>query len=176
MIMNIPGADKSLARPGRKQTRRHVRIARDFSNIETRAIIKFFFCLQCKAPKEIHAILTDTLAFFLLGGAKDLSAPLDMGLLFVLGQAGLLSTFLASSFLQMLSICIASSSDRQATAHSCVRNDLEPSKWPIPLCSSWGRGGGIWLDLRFLTEFQVSVEHSMENIVRKITPLLIAFS
>jgi len=34
------GADKSLARPGRKQARKHVRDARDFSNIETRAVIK----------------------------------------------------------------------------------------------------------------------------------------
>jgi len=30
-------ADKSLARPGRKQSRKHVRDARDFNNIETRA-------------------------------------------------------------------------------------------------------------------------------------------
>ena len=35
--------------------------ARDFNNIETRAVIKFFFPLQGKAPKEIHAILTGTL-------------------------------------------------------------------------------------------------------------------
>jgi hypothetical protein len=34
-----------------------------------------FFFLQRKAPKEIHAILTETLAF-LPGQAKDLSAPL----------------------------------------------------------------------------------------------------
>ena len=34
--------------------------ARDFNNIETQAIYKFFF-LQGKAPKEIHAILTETL-------------------------------------------------------------------------------------------------------------------
>jgi len=34
--------------------------ARDFNNIETRAVIKFFF-LQGKLPKEIHAILTETL-------------------------------------------------------------------------------------------------------------------
>ena len=34
--------------------------ARDFNNIETRAVIKFFF-LQDKSPKEIHAILTETL-------------------------------------------------------------------------------------------------------------------
>ena len=68
-------ADKSLARPGRKQARKHVRDARDFNNMETRAVIKFLF-LQGKAPKEIHAILTETLACFLSGRAKDLSAPL----------------------------------------------------------------------------------------------------
>jgi hypothetical protein len=34
--------------------------ARNFNNIETRGIINFFF-LQSKAPKEIHAILTETL-------------------------------------------------------------------------------------------------------------------
>jgi transposase len=34
--------------------------ARDFNNIETRAVIKCFF-LQGKAPKEIKAILTETL-------------------------------------------------------------------------------------------------------------------
>jgi len=36
--------------------------ARDFNNMETRGVIKFFFCfLQGNAPKEIHAILTETL-------------------------------------------------------------------------------------------------------------------
>ena len=69
------GADKSLARPGRKQARKHVREARNFNNIVTRAIIKFIF-LQGNAPKEIHAILTEKLACFLPGRAKDLSAPL----------------------------------------------------------------------------------------------------
>ena len=34
--------------------------ARDSNNIETRAVIKFFF-LQGKAPKEIHVILVETL-------------------------------------------------------------------------------------------------------------------
>ena len=34
--------------------------ARDFNNIDTRAVIKIFF-LQGKAPKEIHAILIETL-------------------------------------------------------------------------------------------------------------------
>ena len=35
--------------------------ALDFNNIERRALIKFFFFLQGKAPKKIHAILTATL-------------------------------------------------------------------------------------------------------------------
>ena len=63
-------ADKSLARPGRKQARKHVRDARHFNNIETRAVIKFLF-LQGKAPKEIHVILTETLACLLPGRTKD---------------------------------------------------------------------------------------------------------
>jgi len=69
------GADRSLAQPGRKQTRKHVRDARDFNNIETRAVINYFF-LQGKAPKEIHTILTKTFACFFPGRVKDLSAPL----------------------------------------------------------------------------------------------------
>ena len=32
----------------------------DFNNMETRTVINFFF-LQGKAPKEIHAVLTETL-------------------------------------------------------------------------------------------------------------------
>jgi len=43
--------------------------------METRDVINFYF-LQGKAPKEIHAILTETLACFLPGWAKDLAAPL----------------------------------------------------------------------------------------------------
>ena len=68
------GVDKSPARPGRKQAQKHVRDVHDFNSIETRAVIKFFF-LQSKALKEIHAILTETLACFLPGRAKDLPAP-----------------------------------------------------------------------------------------------------
>jgi len=69
------GADKFLARAGRKPTRKHVRDALDFNKIEKRIVIKFIF-LQGKAPKEIHAILTETLACFLPDRAKDLSKPL----------------------------------------------------------------------------------------------------
>jgi len=71
-VFKYRGADKSLDRPGRKQARKHVTDARDFNNIETRAVIKFFFFLQGKAPKEIHSVLTETLACFLPGRAKDL--------------------------------------------------------------------------------------------------------
>jgi len=49
--------------------------ARDFNNIEARTVITFLF-LQDKAPKEIHAILTETLTCFLPGRANDLSEPL----------------------------------------------------------------------------------------------------
>jgi len=46
--------------------------------METRAAIKFFFFfpLQGNVPKEIHAILTEILACFFPGRAKDLSKPL----------------------------------------------------------------------------------------------------
>jgi len=69
------GADKSLARPGRKEALKHVRDAREFNKIETRAASNFLF-LQGKSPKEIRAILTETLACLLPGRAKNLSAPL----------------------------------------------------------------------------------------------------
>ena len=72
------GDDKSLARPGRKQARKHVRDERDFNKIETRAVINFLFPAS-KVPKEIHTILTETLACFRPGRAKDLSAPLYGG-------------------------------------------------------------------------------------------------
>ena len=66
--------DKSLARPGRIEARKYVRDARDFNNMEDRSV-KFFIFLQVKAPKEIHPILTETLACLLPGWVKDLSAP-----------------------------------------------------------------------------------------------------
>jgi len=65
-------ADKSLARPGRKQARKHVRDACGFNNIDTRAVIKTFFLHGKKALMEIHDILTQKLACFVPGRAKDL--------------------------------------------------------------------------------------------------------
>jgi hypothetical protein len=69
------GADKSLVLPEREKSRTFDRDGRDFNNIETRAVIRYLF-LQSKAPKEIQAILTETLACFLSGRTKDLSAPM----------------------------------------------------------------------------------------------------
>ena len=43
-------AEKSLARPGRKQARKFVRHARDFNKIETRAVSKIFF--PCKTRRR----------------------------------------------------------------------------------------------------------------------------
>ena len=63
VVANAGGADKSLARPGRKQAWKQVREACDFNNIKTQAVIKFFF-LQGKVLKEIHVILTEILACF----------------------------------------------------------------------------------------------------------------
>jgi len=67
------GADKSLARLGRKQAR-SMSGTRAISTTSRRKLSSIFF-LQGKAPKEIHAIPTETLDCFLPGRAKDLSAP-----------------------------------------------------------------------------------------------------
>jgi len=69
------GADKSLARPGKKEAQKHVR-TRAISTTSRRELSSSYFFLQGKAPKEIHAILTETLACFLSGRAKDFSALL----------------------------------------------------------------------------------------------------
>ena len=50
--------------------------AHDFNNIETRVVI-MFFSLQGKAPKEFHAILTETLgehtaSYLFLSGLQKL--------------------------------------------------------------------------------------------------------
>jgi len=49
------GADKSLARPGRKQARKHVRDECDFNNIETRAVNNFFFVSQDAEENSRHS-------------------------------------------------------------------------------------------------------------------------
>jgi len=73
----MEGADKSLARPGRKQAQKHVRDARDFNNIETRAVIKsFFFPARQDAEGNSRHSDRKIIACFLPGRAKDLSAPL----------------------------------------------------------------------------------------------------
>jgi hypothetical protein len=74
MYVCTQGADKSLARPGRKQAWKYVRGACDFKNIKMRAVSKFFPARQGPEGNSHH--LTETLACFLPGRAKDLSAPL----------------------------------------------------------------------------------------------------
>ena len=59
-VMLYSGADKFLARPGSKQARKHVRDARDFNNIETRAVIKFFFPPPTKDGSEGNSRHSDT--------------------------------------------------------------------------------------------------------------------
>ena len=52
----LRGADKSLARPGRKLARKLITEARDFNNIETRAVIKvFFFARQGAEGNSRHS-------------------------------------------------------------------------------------------------------------------------
>jgi len=67
-------AERSLVRSGRKQARKHVRDAHDCNNIETRVVAKYF-SLQGKAPKKILPILTETLAWFFLGGLRTYQHP-----------------------------------------------------------------------------------------------------
>ena len=52
------GTDESLARPGRKQARKHVRDAREISNIETRAVI----ILGLRCPQKVVLIECPTLS------------------------------------------------------------------------------------------------------------------
>jgi len=70
------GADKSLARPGRKQARKHVKDARDFNNIETRAVIKFLFFPARQGAEGNSRHSDKNISFFLPGRAKDSPAPL----------------------------------------------------------------------------------------------------
>ena len=75
LIMTYRGADKFLARPGRKQARKNAGTLA-ISTTSRSEISSSFFFQQGKVPKKIHAILTETLACFLPDRAQDLSAPL----------------------------------------------------------------------------------------------------
>jgi len=69
------GADKSFARPGRKQARKHVRDERAFNNIETRAVIKFLLLKSQGAEGNSRHSDRNISLFSLPGRAKDLLAP-----------------------------------------------------------------------------------------------------
>jgi len=74
-----PGAEKSLARPGRKTSSEEGQGPARFKQQGGAGCLKVPpppTNPQGKAPKEIHAILAEILACFLPGRANDLSAPL----------------------------------------------------------------------------------------------------
>ena len=56
--VHVPNSETFLVKEAKRE---HAGDARDFNKMETRAVIKFFFFLQGKATKEIHAILRETL-------------------------------------------------------------------------------------------------------------------
>ena len=64
--MPIPGADKSLAQPGRKTSSEACKGRARFQQHRDASCYHVFF-FQCKARKEIQAILTETLVSFLVG-------------------------------------------------------------------------------------------------------------
>jgi len=66
-----------LISPTRKETSSEAcQVTHTISTISRREFPSRSFPLQGKTPKEIHAILKETLACLLPGRAKDLSAPL----------------------------------------------------------------------------------------------------
>ena len=73
------GADKFLARPGRKQARKHVRDASDFSNIETRAVIKFFFSARQGAEGNLRHCDENISLFPSWSGKGLISIPVYQG-------------------------------------------------------------------------------------------------
>ena len=67
---------RSVISPTRKETITEARKGRAISIISGNDLSSNSFSLQVNVPKEIHAILTETLTCFLPGQAIDLSAPL----------------------------------------------------------------------------------------------------
>ena len=76
LLFTVPCADKSLARPGRKGS---MSGASEISTTSRRGRSSNLFSCKTIRRRKFHAILTETLACFLPGRAKDLSAPLYVG-------------------------------------------------------------------------------------------------
>jgi len=70
------GADKPLAWTRKETSSEACHGRKRFQQHRDASCHQVSFFLQGKAPKEIHAILTETLACFLSGRTKDLSVPL----------------------------------------------------------------------------------------------------
>jgi len=90
--------------------------------------------LQGKAPKEIHAIMAETLACLLPGRAKDLSALLHM---FRLKQVALLTKFAQIPGIR-----------KSAFTPTLVRKFAENKSvcvvhWPSPFCSMAAKFGAL---------------------------------
>ena len=75
-LRHVPGCWQVLS-PTRKETSSEACQGRARFQQHQDASCHQVFFLQGKLPKEIHVILTETLACFLPGRAKDLSAPLS---------------------------------------------------------------------------------------------------
>ena len=74
------GAHKSLAPTRKEKSSEACQGRARFQQHRDASCHQVFFSLQGKAPKEIHAILTETLSFFNPGRARDLSAPIYLHL------------------------------------------------------------------------------------------------
>jgi len=66
VVMFYRDADKSLARPGRKQAQKHVRDIRNFNNIEIWAVIKFFSSYKARCWRKFMPFWQKQLVSFLV--------------------------------------------------------------------------------------------------------------
>ena len=94
------GDGKSLARSGRGGNKRGSMSGTGAISTTSRRELSSSFFLQGKTPKEIYAILTETLACFLPGRARDLSAPLYLAVFLIhfISAAVILLSYLALMF------------------------------------------------------------------------------
>jgi len=78
ILCQYRGADRSLTRSGRKQARKHVRDARDFNNIETRAVIRFFFFPRQDTEGNSRHSYRNIILFLSWSGWGLISTPVQL--------------------------------------------------------------------------------------------------